>query len=328
MNADEMLDYAFGQLDGSAREQAERGLCADPAAACRVERLTRAVRLLVDADDDDDYRPPPDLARRTIAFVAAARERRRSIFEFAPVRVPFRAGDVAVAAGILIAALLTLLPPASRARDRMAQAGCSYNLQQLGLALWQYANHHHHYPSPPAEEESDEDSGSYLVMLGEDGLLPDLSVLDCPCNGRCRKHPPVPHVRDLRSIRRQDPTLYGETLHSDYAYNISLPHCGFSVDSEVWGRTAVALLADQPDHDGYVSIRPGNSPNHGGRGQNVLYSDLHVGWHPTRRLGPQDGDMYLNKDGQLNPGQDATDAVFTPSLVPFGGLGRYVPVSR
>ena len=52
---------------------------------------------------------PPDLASRTLAFVSEKR-RRRSILDFVPVTVPFRWADAAVAACILLAGLLTLLP--------------------------------------------------------------------------------------------------------------------------------------------------------------------------------------------------------------------------
>lgn len=325
MNPDQMLDYALGQLDGPARLQFERELGSNPAAADRVERVTRAIHQLL--DDDDAHAPPPGLARSTMSFVEANRNGRRSILDFVPMAVPFRWGDVAVAAGIFMAGLLTLIPPATRARERMAQAGCTYNLQQLGRALWQYGSLHRHYPRAP-EQAPDSDSGTYLVMLREDGLINDLGILDCPCNGRCQKHPPVPDLKELLRLQRTNPRLYNETLHSDYAYNISVGRHSAGVERIEADHGIVPLLADQPDHEGFVCIRPGNSPNHGGHGQNVLYTDLHVGWHPTRRVNPHDDDMYLNQQGELSPGDDESDAVLSPSLVPFNGCGKVIPVSR
>jgi hypothetical protein len=330
MNADQMLDYALDQFDDPARCEVERSMAVDPATADRVERLTRAVRLLLDDGDDDAYAPPPDLARRTIARVAETRERRRrrTILDFVPASRSFRWGDVAVAASIFFAALLTLIPPASRARERMAQAGCTYNLQQLGRALWLYGNKHHHYPTAP-DQVPDVESGSHLAMLNEDGLLPDdLAILDCPSSGHRGKHAPVPGFQELIELRAANRGQYNAALHTDYAYNISLKHCAAGVDEIQARHGIVPLMSDQPDHDGALTIRPGNSPNHSGRGQNVLYSDLHVGFHPTRRLGPDDPDMFLNRAGQLSPGDDETDAVLTPSLVPFRGQARVIPVSR
>ena len=53
------------------------------------------------------------------------------------------------------------------------------------------------------------------------------------------------------------------------------------------------------------------------RGQNVLFTDLHVGWHNTRRLGPHDQDMFLNNEQQPGPGLGVLDAVLLPSVFPF-----------
>lgn len=326
MNPDEMLDYALGQLDAPAREAFQRAMADDPVAAERAERLTRAVWSLVDDEDDEAYAPPPGLAERTIAFVGEPRARRRTILDFVPASVPFRWGDVAVAASIFFAALLTLVPPASRARDRMAQLGCTYNLQQLGISLWNYGSKHHHYPSA-VDPGPDAHVGSYLACLSEDGLLPDLKVLDCPCNSHDHQHPPVPRLRELAGLRERDPELYSQTIRSDYAYNISLRHCGGGVEDIMARHGTVPLLADRPALDVDALVQPGNSPNHHGLGQNVLYSDLHVGFHPTRRLGPDDPDMFLNRAGRLEPGDDETDAVLTHSLIPFRGA-RVVPVGR
>ena len=62
-----------------------------------------------------------------------------TLLEQFSTRVPFRWADIAVAAGIFIAGTLTLLPAIHRSRERMNQAGCVFNLQQLGNSLGQYA---------------------------------------------------------------------------------------------------------------------------------------------------------------------------------------------
>ena len=48
MNANDMLDYALGQLDPAAREQADREIAADPGQAERLDRLSRALGQLLD----------------------------------------------------------------------------------------------------------------------------------------------------------------------------------------------------------------------------------------------------------------------------------------
>ena len=75
--------------------------------------------------------------------------------------------------------------------------------------------------------------------------------------------------------------------HIDYAYNVGFRHHSSSEAEPI--RLAfpatTPLLADHPPHhDDRSVVLPGNSPNHGFRGQNVLFSDLPVEWFPTRRV--------------------------------------------
>ena len=325
MNPNDMLDYALGQLEGPAREQAERELSADPAASETARRLGLAVHLLL--DDGREFDPPPGLAVRTVSYVVeTTRRKRRTILDFVPVTVPFRWADVAVAAGILLAGLLTLLPAVQKSKERMEQAGCGYNLQQLGLALWQYGSRHHHYPFCPGQDPG-APAGAYAAMLHDGGQLSedDLDRLNCPCNGQPRKHSTLPDYKTLCRLHETDPERACDAINSDYAYNVGYRHAGLGrvVPIAAVHSSNVPLLADQPPHRNFRTLQLGNSPNHGGRGQNVLYSDLHVGWHNTRRLGPKDDDMFLNDLGQIGPGVNADDAALLPSMMP--SLGNMPP---
>ena len=209
MNAQEMLDYAIGQLDGPAREKADGELVADPEQAEKFDRLVRAIHQLL--DDGATIEPPPDLAGRTLAFVSENRRRRRSLLDVVPVTVPFRWADVAVAAGILLAGLLTLLPAVHRSKDRMDQASCVFNLQQLGLGLAQYGHQHHVYPykSPDCPRAT---TGTFAALLHDSGFLDDLSLLDCPCNGSCQ-HAQFPISGALRpEVERSRPLPAADLL--------------------------------------------------------------------------------------------------------------------
>src|SRR4051794_15682147 len=194
MNPSDMLDYTLGQLDDPAREQAEVEIARDSQLAANLDRLGRSIHRLL--DDGEEIEIPAGLARRTVTLVAE-RSRRRSILDFVPRTVPFRWADVAVAASIFFASLLTLVPALQRSRDRMDQAGCGFNLQQLGIGLAQYAALHGQYPHAPADQPGAA-SGTFAVTLQDSGMLRDVSTLDCPCNGRHPLSRPMPHLKELQ----------------------------------------------------------------------------------------------------------------------------------
>jgi hypothetical protein len=321
MNNQEIIDYAIGQVDDLQCEQIERALRLDSVERNRVQRLRESLHRLL--DDGDWAEPPPGLARATVEFVAKNRRRPLPLFERVPVRMPFRWADFAVAASIFVAGVLTLLPAIQRSRERMNQAGCVFNLQQLGTSLAQYATLHPFLPYPP-QHRSDTHTGMFAAFLSEAGVLHDLSILDCPCNGVCPDR--MTHLASFEQIdqvRRTDPDRYRSMLCWDYAYNIGYRHdSGQPGPIESIYAARVPVLADQPDHVNFLMIRDGNSPNHGGLGQNVLFGDSSVKWFATRRIGPMDPDLYLNNEHQLRPGVHVFDSVLLPSKIPFHGNGN------
>jgi prepilin-type processing-associated H-X9-DG protein len=315
MNADELIESILSKGDHTQRDRVERALREAPEQAARVERLRHAIHRLL--DDGSWFEHPPGLGTRTVAFVA--RHRRRPFLDYVPIRVPFRWADFAVAASIFVAGVLTLLPAIQRSRDRMNQAGCVFNLQQLGNSLAQYASLQEFLPYP-ARERSDSHTGMFAVMLHDAGVLRDVSLLDCPCNGRS------PHVRQelaafdqVDQIRRNDPERYARMLCWDYAYNVGYRNDSGQRPVEVVYSAGIPILADAPDHENFVQIREGNSPNHGGKGQNVLFGDGSVRWFRTRVIDPLDPDLYLNNERQARPGVHVRDSVLMPSKVPFRG---------
>ena len=200
----------------------------------------------------------------------------------------------------------------------MAQAECTFNLQQLGFGLNHYRALHGSYPyvspaSPAAH------AGTYAVLLDQEKVLPTLANLDCPGNGPSALKSPLPRLADLcrgeKGAHKCPPCMQ----HLDYAYAIGYEHKPGQFGPASAGlQAANALLADKPAHaDG--RILDGNSPNHGGDGQNVLFGDGHVSWHTTRRLGPLDDDMFLNQSRHAAPGLNASDIVLAPGDFRFDG---------
>ncbi len=294
MNADTLLDYALGQLEGPAKDAVEMALADDQGLAHKADRLSHSLGWML--DDGDDIEPPAGLASKTVAFVAD-RASKRAILDFVPARVPFRWTDLAVAAAILMAGLLTLLPAMNATRNKVNQMGCGFNLQQLGSSLANYAIRHNHYPDV-ISNGSNTPVGLYAVALKDDDLLRDPRSLHCPCRGAC-------------------PTFEGPTpdpKHIDYAYNVGYRSQGSKLPEPVRIPlpATIPLLADQPRHINGL-ILPGNSPNHGFRGQNVLFSDLHIGWFSSRQVN-LDRDLFLNDNDRPAPGTTHFDAALVPAV--------------
>jgi prepilin-type processing-associated H-X9-DG protein len=237
-----------------------------------------------------------------------------------PIRLPFRWADFAVAASIFVAGVLTLLPAIQRSRDRMNQAGCVFNLQRLGNSLAQYASLHPYLPYPPPHR-SDAHAGTFAAILHDAGVLNDPSLLDCPCNGaRAHVNEELVSFDQLEHIRRTDPGRYQSMLRWDYGFNVGYRReSGRAGPLEFEHSSRIPVLADQPDHENYVRIKDGNSPNHGGRGQNVLFGDGSVRWFGSRKISPIDLDLYLNNEHQPKPGVHVQDSVLMPSKTPFHG---------
>jgi prepilin-type processing-associated H-X9-DG protein len=318
MNAEEMIEYVLCEPKHSIFPEHEALANLTAGQEARVQSLRTAVARLV--DDGNEFEYPADLARRTVTFVANSRRRPFSFLDYVPVNLPFRWADFAVAASIFIAGTLTLLPAIQRSRERMNQAGCVFNLQQLGQSLSEYTTLHRALPYPPSDR-GDTHAGMFAVILHDAGELNNLALLDCPCNGR------TPHAfKELASfeqvdhIRRTQPDVYRRMLGWDYAYNVGYRHAsGQAGPLEAVHSSRIPVLADQPDHEDFLTIREGNSPNHSGRGQNVLFGDGSVLWFHSRRVGPSDPDLYLNNNEQPRPGVHLLDSVLVPSKVPFEG---------
>jgi hypothetical protein len=317
MNDDELIDYVLGKLDDGAYARVELALEHDPARRARARCLREALDRLL--DDGNWAEPPAGLATRTLVFVAKNRRRPLTFREYIPLRMPFRWADFAVAASIFVAGLLTLLPAIQRSRDRMNQAGCVFNLQQLGNSLAQYASLHPFLPYPPTHR-GDIHTGAFAALLNDAGMLHDPSILDCPANGPCPTMHQLASFEQLDQIRHSDPDRYRGMCCWDYAYNVGYRHeSGRPGPLEVAHSSQVPILADQPNHVNYLIILQGNSLNHGGLGQNVLFGDGSVRWLPSRRVSPVDLDLFLNNENEPRPGVHAFDSVLLPSKLPFHG---------
>lgn len=312
MTAQDMLDYAFGLLDGPTRESCERLMAADPVLAARVSRLGSSIANLV--DDGEEIEPPAGLAERTVALVER-RKQRPHLQDFVPSRIPFRWADLAVAALVFFAAMLTLTVPLMRSRAQMEEAACANNLGKLGVSLAKYTSTHGSYPFVPASYPV----GSYGVMLHDTNALSDPTILSCPCagKGKTKTHGPMPTYESFQKMVSDSPEACRELVDGHFAYNIGYhgPK-GEALPVSERASGMLPIASDSPPCDGRGQIFDGNSPSHGGHGQNVLFSDGHVSWLHNRWLSAADKDIFLNAEGRPALGVRAGDSALVPSVMP------------
>ena len=238
-----------------------------------------------------------------------------------PIRVPFRWADFAVAAGIFVAGVLTLLPAIQRSRERMNQAGCVFNLQQLGNSFGQYASLHPVLalsavsigPTPPP--------GSFAVDAARRRRARRRHAPGLPVQRPVPAREPGAGRASTSSSASAGPIRrsYQRMLCWDYAYNVGYRHASQHPGPlEVVHSSRIPVLADQPDHDDFW-IKDGNSPNHGGRGQNVLFGDGSVRWFRTRHVSPTTRTSISTTTSSRGRASTCTTRSWCPSHTPFRG---------
>lgn len=314
-----LVGYLLDALDPADRRKVDQYLQKSPEAQRRLDVLRRALAPL--AADRDVGEPPAGLAVRTLARVAEYRCRElppapRVVSRPAvPVRW-WRRADVLAAAGIFLCAVLLVPPGLHKARFQRDRIACQNNLRVLGQALLRYADGHDEafpdltHPSAdprrqPLAEGRPYPAGVFVPALLDAGVLdPEDVSVRCPGNGgrmRCE--------RTLAEIdAMSDDQLDGcaPRLVPCYAYNLGYhdgqPIVGLRRDGDV-----LPLAGDAPP----FPCTAGNSRNHGGAGQNVLFTDGHVGWLVGRVFGGDD--FFVNEANQPKAGIHRGDNVLGAS---------------
>jgi hypothetical protein len=301
-----LLEAALGDSRDCENPQPARtmGLFHEPNAA---ERVRERLRFLL--DDGQTLNPPVDLKQRTLALVHQAQ--RRPLFappEWTNHRNPFRFADLAVAAAVFLASLLTLLPSLGHSRSVMGQLSCAFNLQQLGQSLHQFAVTKGHYPSPP-EDCPNPSVAAFVGELRDSGMLTSSSLLDCPSNG-VRNLGSIPPAVSFCADRGSIPAA-NFISQMDYSPNFGMADNGRIRRMLPRIDGYYPLLADRPALNPDGTIRPGNSWNHAQRGQNVYQASGAVRFLRNRSFG-KDQDIYHNASGRVGPGLHEQDVCFPP----------------
>lgn len=263
---------------------------------------------------------PADLTARTLAHIQSVIDDQSLRMDLSRRRGPhIRLSDlVSVAAALLLAASV-LWPAMSVVRNQSRQAACRSNLQASAFGLSSYAGMNDDaLPMITAglsglpwwNVGTPRQSNSANIFHLARGSYVNLAGLACPGNPQAPTAIADPNDTDWREL--------GEV---SYSYRIM-----FGSVRPNWGSSSrIVILADRsPVVLRAVKGQPinpwENSPNHGGRGQTVLFSDGSTQWLKTTTLESGDN-IYLPR-----PIEQAIDAVRRQHRLP-PILGTETPAS-
>lgn len=312
-----LIGYLLGALDDEERRLVEDALEADPELGRRLDLLRRAL-VPLEADRDDPV-PPPHLAGRTLALVAAQRP---DLLPMAP-REPtgpqgrgrgwWRHSDALVASVLALVVLGMGAAWVSRGWREARVTDCKNNLRQFHGALTQYADLQPDGAFPAVKADGARAiAGIFVPLLVDAGVLGADTSVRCPANGRQPPATEPAQVARLEEWYATAPDRYRRSIRElagDYAYTLGYRDAaGLHGLRMGTGNDMTPILCDRPS-----TTEPGrgNSPNHGGLGQNVLTVGGDVRFLATRQVGADD--IFLNLRHRVEAGVHRNDAVLAPS---------------
>jgi prepilin-type processing-associated H-X9-DG protein len=310
---DNLVGYLLKNLDPATHDRVESELRSDPELRQRLELVRQALAPL---EEDREIQPSPDLAIKTLAFVAehCCRELPRAPqppTRSAPASTPrWRRADVAVAAGLLLAVVTLGFPMITRWRHQSGITECKNNLKQYYLAVSTYRDVHKAPPNINDKEPPRNVAGMIAPTLNEARILTDASIC-CPATKgfvAC-----TTTLANISSMTNDEFKQAAPNLLPCYAYSLGyrdeqgVYHCAMEAQHEI-ASAQVPLMADRGPTSG-----TGNSINHGGYGQNVLFQDGHVEFVVSRNVGIDGSDIYLNREKKVAAGFGSKDVVLGPS---------------
>lgn len=332
-----LLGYMLGALDADEQELVEQRLEADP----ELRRLLSQLEGRLGALDalKETHEPPADLASRTCDWItsqlpagsesrphfagvdshrADAPHAQYKVSLPTPIDPPIgrriSLADFLVAASILLAAGVLLLPALATSRQHAQRLQCENNLRQLGVSLASYSDHSGgRFPYVPTSGNRAA-AGIYGPMLLEDGYLTDPNLLLCSSSSLARQRDGwrVPTLREVEEATGDVLLKLHKRMGGSYAYTLGYMENGKHVAPRNQGRSHFVLMSDAP----CSTVKVSQSPNHGRCGQNVLFEDLSVRFIVGCMLSQIGDDIFHDRDGNISCGKDPDDSCVADSHVP------------
>jgi hypothetical protein len=305
-----LLGYLLGALEDDEHDEVGQRLQHDPQLRTELERLENRLETLGPPDDFED--PPVGLAERTCHVIAT-----HNVNQLPPAResasLPsagrwgWSIADVTVAAAVFAAAALLFFPTILNSRYQSELAFCQNNLRQLAIALSHYTEVSDGYFPAVSTEGNRGVAGIYAPTLVNSGMLPEPDVVVCPSSDLAREGEfRVPTFEEIDRLRGERLREVQSRMGGSYGYNLGYLEDGRYRVPRHTGRSHFAIMADAPAE--YLGAR-GSSPNHGGRGLNVLFDDFHIEHVSDGRSRDWGDAIFVNRQGVVAAGVDPDDAV-------------------
>lgn len=308
-----LLGYLVGALEPRERQQVEDALAGDVQLRHQLDLMERSLEPV--RADRGHYDPPAGLAVRTCQFVF---ERAEAIpAALSPVMPWERAGsaarwtmsDLAVAAGIFVAASLLFFPAINSSRVHAQLAACQNNLRNLGVALTDFSHRHDGYFPIVPQQGKLSFGGMYAPTLVDQEYVTDPQVFICPADvkfsqqEKSRFH--VPTLAQIEAAAGQQLRDVQARMGGSYGFTLGHMDGREYRGTKNLRRENFAVLSDAPHEDGT------KTRNHGGCGQNVWMEDGRVVYLTSCRLDDRDDNLFRNVRGEVGPGLHRDDSVIT-----------------
>ena len=308
-----LVGYLLGALEPAEQQAVERELAQDES-LCRELSLFKSRLELMDTDDDFIH-PPKDLVSNTLASIVAFEDEHK----VQPASISLRSDsavsrgvsgwsltDLIVAAGICVAAAMLFFPAIANSRNQARIAACQHNLQSIGRALHSYSEFNQGYFPPLPNEGKMAVAGYYAVVLRDQEFITDPRQFVCPSSSvNVQPNWTLPTREQIESATGPKLIVMQQSMGGSYGYTLGYLVNGQYHPTRNLQRPSYVIMADSPNPYAPAS----GSLNHGGRGQNVLFEDLHFQYIVER---DQDGCwdyVYVNRQGEPAAGVDMHDSV-------------------
>ena len=320
---EKLLDYLLGELDPEACRELEAALLRDDWLRAELERLKACL------EGDSPHEPPQDLAERTCELVAQnewiAQDSDDTSLPVVPVTTLAAAAplepsansywsttDLAVAAGVVLATAMFLMPALQESRFLARRNQCQANLINLAVPLNLYAQLHNGDIPDRGRQTRTIRGGDVPFLLVQQSVVDPQTAyacVICPDSAYAeelrRRRTPMPLPSRREAIAQAVDSQLLRRLEGSLAFRI-----GYVSGNQYWpwrsDRSARSpVMSDAPSY----AAPDFRSENHRGLGANVLFADGHVEFIsgcPSLACGDK---LFVNGRNLRAPGIDPGDAV-------------------